>query len=84
MLLCLSSVGWRSVLEEPVEAAGEVAFEAAVGFAACFAFADPVFDVGDRWLVDSTSGHEDLVEGSVELSVASPALGDTLRLPVWG
>src|SRR3954451_10822639 len=56
MLLCLSSRRWRSVLEEPVEVAGEVAFEAAVGLAAGFAFADPAFDVRDRGRMDSASG----------------------------
>ena len=71
MLLCLSSVGWGSVLEESVEAAGEVAFEAAVGLAACFAFADAAFDVGDRGFVDSSAGDEDLVECAVELAVAA-------------
>ena len=71
MLLCLSSVHGRSVLEEPVEAAGEVAFEAAVCFSACFAFADPSFDVRDRGFVDSAAGDEDLVHRSVELSVAA-------------
>ena len=70
MLLCLSSVPWGSVLEEAVEAAGEVAFEAAVCFAAGFAFADPSLDVGDRGLVDPASGDEDLVQCAVELSVA--------------
>lgn len=39
MLLRLSSVEWGSVLEEPVEAAGEVALEAAVGLAACWGYA---------------------------------------------
>src|SRR5205823_194033 len=34
MLLCLSSRQWRSVFEEAVEAAGEVALEAAVCLAA--------------------------------------------------
>jgi hypothetical protein len=48
MLLCLSSREWRSVLEEAVEAAGEVALEAAVCFASGLAFLHPSFDVGDR------------------------------------
>ena len=48
MLLCLSSGQWRSVFEESVEAAGEVALEAAVGFASCLAFLDASLDVGDR------------------------------------
>jgi len=71
MLLCLSSVRWGSVLEEPVEAAGEVAFEAAVCFAAGLAFADAPFDVGDRGGVCAASGDEDLLQGPVELSVAA-------------
>jgi hypothetical protein len=71
MLLCLSSVRWRSVLEESEESAGEVAFEAADGLAAGLAFADPAFDVGDRGRIDSASGDEDLVEGAVELAVSA-------------
>ena len=35
------------VLEEAEEAASEVAIEAAGRFAACFAFAEASFDVGD-------------------------------------
>src|SRR5205085_7416494 len=46
MLLCLSSHR-RWVLEEPVEVAGEVALEAAVCFAAGFAFLQSPFHVGD-------------------------------------
>src|SRR4051794_7454062 len=71
MLLCLSSVPWCSVLEESEEAAGEVALEAAVGLAPCLAFAEASFGVGDRGLVDSAAGDEDLVECSVELAVAA-------------
>ena len=48
MLLCLSSRQWRSVFEEAVEAAGEVALEAAVCFASCLAFVQASFDVRDR------------------------------------
>jgi Integrase core domain len=48
-LLCLSSrYRRRSVFEESVEAAGEVALEAAVCFASCLAFLEASFDVGDR------------------------------------
>jgi hypothetical protein len=36
------------VFEESVEAAGEVALEAAVCFASGFGFLDAPFDVGDR------------------------------------
>ena len=71
MLLCLSSWSVAAVLEEPVEVAGEVALEAAGGFAAGFAFAGAPFDVGDRGWVCSASGDEDLVEGAVELAVAA-------------
>jgi hypothetical protein len=48
MLLCLSSRQWRSVFEEPVEVAGEVALEAAGCFAVALAFLDATVDVGDR------------------------------------
>ncbi len=48
MLLCLSSRQWRSVFEESVEVAGEVAFEAAVGFASGLALLEVSLDVGDR------------------------------------
>ena len=48
MLLCLSSRLWWSVFEEAVEAAGEVALEAAVCLASCLAFFQPPFDVDDR------------------------------------
>jgi hypothetical protein len=37
------------VFEEAVEAAGEVALEAAVCFAACLALSEAPFDVGDRF-----------------------------------
>jgi len=36
------------MFEEPVEVAGEVALEAAVGFASCLAFLEASFDVSDR------------------------------------
>jgi hypothetical protein len=47
-LLCLSSRQWRSVFDEAVEAAREVALEAAICFASGLAFAEMSFDVGDR------------------------------------
>src|SRR5207237_7549147 len=62
MLLCLSSRRWR-VFEESVEVAGEVALEAAGGFAAALSFADSLLDVVDCRLVDSASGEDDLVGG---------------------
>ena len=62
---------WRSVFEEPVEAAGEVALEAAVCFAPCFAFLEAPFDVGDRGGVCAFAGDEDHVECAVEFAVAA-------------
>src|SRR5262249_53377746 len=70
MLLCLSS-RCRWVLEESVELAGEVAFEAAGCLAAALSFADATLDVVDGRWVDSASGEDDLVECAVELSVAA-------------
>src|SRR5919204_3955059 len=70
MLLCLSSRQRRG-LEEPVEVSGEVAFEAAGGLAAAFPFLESSFDVVDGRSVCSASGNDDLVECSVELSVAA-------------
>ena len=45
MLLCLSSVDF-GVLEEAVDLAGDVAFEAALGFSGGFAFGGSFGDVG--------------------------------------
>src|SRR6266496_4298117 len=70
MLLCLSS-RQRRVFEEPVEISGEVALEAAGGLAAAFPFLDSALDVVDGRSVCSASGNDDLVECSVELSVAA-------------
>jgi hypothetical protein len=64
MLLCLSSRR-RRVFQEPVEASGEVALEAAGGLAAALPFLDPALDVVDGRSVRSASGNDDLVEGSV-------------------
>jgi hypothetical protein len=70
MLLCLSSCCWWA-LEESVEPAGEVALEAAGRFAAALTFADSAFDVVDGRSVDSASREDDLVQGAVELPVAT-------------
>jgi hypothetical protein len=70
MLLCLSS-GHRRILEEPVEAAGEVALEAAERFAPALALLDPPVDVGVGWWVHTASGYQDLVERPVEFAVAA-------------
>src|SRR5215217_4783144 len=69
MLLCLSTRR-RRVFEESVEVSGEVAFEAAGGLAGAFAFLDSTLDVVDGRSVRAASGDSDLVERSVELSVA--------------
>src|SRR5438552_18428573 len=70
MLLCLSS-RQRRVFEESVEVAGEVAFEAAGGLAAALSFAGSTLDVVDGGSVCTASSNDDLVECSVELSVAA-------------
>ena len=69
MLLGLSS-GQRWILEESVEVAGEVAFEAAGRFAAGLAFMESALDVVDRWGVRSLPGEED--EWRVRFSLRSP------------
>src|SRR6266508_592714 len=66
----MSSGHWR-VLEEPVEAAGEVAFEAAVCFSAGLSLLDSSFDVGDRGWVPAASVDEDHVDCAVEAAVAA-------------
>src|SRR5438067_7821974 len=70
MLLCLSSHR-RWVLEEPVEVAGEVALEAAVCFAAGFAFLQSPFHVGDCRGVCASPGDQDEVQRSVESAVTA-------------
>jgi predicted component of type VI protein secretion system len=71
MLLCKSSRLWRSVFEESVEVAGEVALEAAGRFAVALAFSDATLDVGDRRRVRATSGDEDHVQCAVESAIAA-------------
>ncbi len=44
MILCVSTGRWGSVLEEPEEVSGEVALDAAVGFAAGLVFLGASFD----------------------------------------
>ena len=70
MLLCV--VKGCCGLEESVEVAGDVAFECADGFAACFAFGDASLDVGLGAGVGACSGECDGVDGVVESSVAAP------------
>ena len=70
MLLCLSSVDF-GVLEEAVDLAGDVAFEAALGFSGGFAFGGSFGDVGlGVWAV-AAAGDGDGVQRSVELAVAA-------------
>jgi hypothetical protein len=72
------------VFEEAVEVAGEVALEAAVGFAACLAFLEASFDVGDCGGVCAFAGDEDHVQGSVEFAVAASVESVADRLPGGG
>jgi len=58
-------------LEQSVKAAGEVALEAAVCFAATLAVSDSSIDVGDRRRMRASAGDEDHVQGAVELAVAA-------------
>ena len=80
MLLCLSSGGSRSVFEEPVEVAGEVALEAAGSFATALPFLAAAFDVGDRVGVCAAAGDDDHVQRPVELPVAATVEPVTGRL----
>ena len=65
--------------------AGEVAFEAADGFAAGLALAGAPLDVGGCWRVDRAADHDDRVEGAVELAVAAAveAVADRLAGLGW-
>ena len=70
MLLCLSSVD-LGVLEEAVDLAGDVAFEAALGFSGGFALGGSFGDVGlGVWAV-AAAGDGDGVQRAVELAVAA-------------
>ena len=69
MLLC---VKWW-VFEEAVEVAGDVALEAAAGFAWCLAFGDAAGDVGAGGFVAAGAGDDDGVQGAVQSPVAAPA-----------
>jgi len=62
---------WGLALERGVDGAGELAFEAAEGFAAAFAFGLFAFEVLLRWWVDAALGDGDAVQGAVELAVAA-------------
>ena len=70
MLLCLSSVDF-GVLEEAVDLAGDVAFEAALGFSGGFAFGGSFGDVGLGVGAVAAAGDGDGVQCAVELAVAA-------------
>ena len=53
------------------DAAGEVAFEGADGFAVGLAFALLARDVGDRFGVTASAGDGNAVDGGVDLAVAA-------------
>ena len=65
----MSVGGWR--LEEVPDAAGEVAFEAADGFAVGLAFCAFAGDVGAGFGVAACAGDGDAVDGGVDLAVAA-------------
>jgi hypothetical protein len=67
MLLWLS----RGVFEEFVDAAGEVAFQAAADLAARLTFCDSAGGVGLCFGVAAEPGQGDGVQGTVELTVAA-------------
>jgi hypothetical protein len=77
MPLRLSSRRWRSVFEEAVEVAGEVALEAAVCFASCLVFLQALFDVGDRRRVrafrNQLATHDEAGEGGPARAPPLPA-----------
>ena len=70
MLLCLSSVD-LGVLEEAVDLAGDVAFEAALGFSGGSAFGGSFGDVGLGVGAVAAAGDGDGVQRAVELAVAA-------------
>ena len=65
--------GWWRVLEEAVEVAGEVPFEAASGFSGGFSLADAFGDVCPGFGAVPGAGDDDGVERLVELSVTVAA-----------
>jgi len=64
-----AGVGWR--LQQPPDAAGEVAFEAAQRFASAFAFGLLACEVGGGVGVQAAFGDGEAVQGTVELAVAT-------------
>ena len=72
MLLSVSS-GHGCVLQDAVEAAGDVAFDAAERFPLGLALGDAALEVGAGFGVGLGADDGDLVDGSVELAVATAA-----------
>ena len=66
----MSSGHWR-ILEKAPEVAGEVALEAADGFAAGHAFCLATLEVGDGGCVALPAAEDDGVQGAVELAVSA-------------
>src|SRR5688572_11453125 len=66
----MSRTGWGG-LEEVPDAAGEVAFEAADGFAGALAFGSFAVQVGAGLGVAAGAGDGDAVNGGVDLAVAA-------------
>ena len=64
---------WWWVLEESVEVAGDVSFEAAAGFSGGFSLAGSFGDVGLGFGAFPGAGNSDGVDGAVELAVAVAA-----------
>ena len=64
---------WGRVLEEAVEVAGDVPFEAASGFSGGFSLADAFGYVGPGFGAVPSAGDSDGVDGAVELAVAVAA-----------
>ena len=68
------------MFEQAIEAAGEVALEAAVGFASRLALGEAAFDVGDGRGVRPFAREEDHVQRAVEFAVARSVESVTDRL----
>src|SRR3954466_13085481 len=76
--------GLRIGLEEVPDAAGEVALEAADGFAAGFAFGLTASEVGSALGVQAALGDREAVQGAVDLTVAAVIEAVALRSPRGG
>ena len=83
MPLSMSSRGWwgACLQDDRVGLAGDVAFQAADGFAVGLAFGDAPFDVGPGAGVPSQTGQRDDVERGVGLPVVATVESSALGLP---